>query len=188
MPNDKNRIKQEILTVVTASGGTPLKAVAVVQSILMIGAAVVIVYFFGTGFAIPKDGQEPIQTLSATTNCPGTKLNYPSVITEDLPNGKKSSFRYNCIQTGFLATSYDGNCEGCTGRTRLTDEPVTWGICAVDTDVIPPKSTFYVPGYGPCKAADKGGGLKGKKIDVGFENTANGWWSRRYTDIFTFVN
>ncbi len=175
MPDEKNRFKQEIL------------AVAAVQSVLMIGAAAAIVYFFGTGFAIPKDGQEPIQTLSATTNCPGTKLNYPRVIEENLPNGEKTFFRYNCIQTGFLASSYDGNCPGCSGRTRLTNEPVRWGICAVDTDVIPPKSYFYVPGYGPCKAADTGGAVKGKKIDVGFEDVREGWWNRRHTEILTLV-
>lgn len=180
MPDEKNRFKQEIL------------AVAAVQSILMIGAAAAIVYFFGAGFATPKEGREPIQTLSATSNCPGTKLNYPRVIEENLPNGQRTSFRYNCIQTGFLASSYDGNCEGCSGRTRLTDEPVMWGVCAVDTDVIrsynDTHSKFYVPGYGPCKAADTGGAVKDKKIDVGFEDVREGWWSRRYTDIFTFVN
>lgn len=172
MPEDKKRFKQEIL------------AVAVVQSILVIGTAAAIYLFFGAGFAVPAKPSQ--RTLAATSNCPGTKLNYPLIFSEKI-NGRVFSFRYNCIQSGFLATSYDGNCEGCSGRTHFTNEPVTWGICAVDQDVIKPHSYFYITGYGPCKAADKGGAVKGKKIDLGFEDTASSWWSRRYTDILTFV-
>lgn len=160
---------------------------AAVHSVLMIGIAGAIFNFFGAGFAVPLNSQA---ILARASNCPGKKLNYPRTITETF-RGKKVSFKYNCIQSGFLSTSYDGNCEGCSGRTRLTNEPVTWGICAVDTDVIrsfkDTHSYFYVPGYGPCKAADTGGGVKGKHIDLGFDDVRNGWWSRRYTDIYTFV-
>ena len=177
MPEYKKRFNSEIL------------AVAVVQSVLVIGVAAAIVYYFGAGFAVPK--KQGTRTLAATSNCPGTKLNYPRKITQKFPNGKKVTFRYNCIQTGFIATSYDGNCKGCSGRTRLTNEPVTWGICAVDTDVIrsfkDTHSKFYVPGYGPCKAADTGGLVKGKKIDLGFEDVRHGWWSKRETNIYTLV-
>lgn len=119
-------------------------------------------------------------------SCDGIKLNYPRVIKERI-NGRTVEFRYNCIRKDFLASSYDGNCEGCTGRTHFTDEPVRWGLCAIDPDVIPPHSTFYIPGYGPCKAADKGGAVKGRKIDLGFKPTIRKWWSKRYTDIYTFV-
>jgi len=162
-------------------------AVAAVQSILLIASAVTIAYFADPIGKTSLDSNEVSFSAALPTNCSGIKLNYPRVKEENLPNGRQVSFRYNCIQSGFLATSYDGNCRGCSGRTRLTDEPVRWGICAVDTDVIPPQSYFYVPGYGPCKAADTGGAVKGKKIDVGFENIREGWWSRRYTDIYTLV-
>uniref|UniRef100_A0A831Z158 3D domain-containing protein n=1 Tax=candidate division WWE3 bacterium TaxID=2053526 RepID=A0A831Z158_UNCKA len=172
MLDKKNQNKSETL------------AVAAVQSILMLGIAAAIFFLFGAGFAVPP---KTAPVLSAASNCPGTKLNYPREIRETFPNGQTVSFRYNCIQTGFVASSYDGRCEGCSGRTHFTDEPVTWGVCAVDQNVIPPHSVFYVPGYGPCKAADKGGKVKGKKIDLGFEDTASGWWSRRYTDILTLV-
>ncbi|HEB13786.1 MAG TPA: hypothetical protein ENI09_00025 [candidate division WWE3 bacterium] len=156
---------------------------SVVQSILLIGLATVI-----AAFAAPKlkTDIEP-KVLSAQAECDGVKLNYPRVIKEKLPNGKTSKFRYNCIRSGFIASSYDGNCEGCSGRTHFTNEPVVWGICAVDQNTIAPHSYFYVPGYGTCKAADKGGAVKGKKIDLGFESVSQGWWSRRVTDIFTFV-
>ncbi|NIT03734.1 hypothetical protein GTO10_02260 [Candidatus Saccharibacteria bacterium] len=128
------------------------------------------------------------KVLSSKQPCEGTKLNYPRVASETLPNGKTTNFRYNCMRSGFIASSYDGNCPGCSGKTRLTDEPVRWGLCAVDTDVILPKSVFYVPGYGPCLAADTGGAVKGKKIDVGFSAGEVKWWSKRVTDIYTFVD
>ncbi|MEX1061589.1 MAG: 3D domain-containing protein [Patescibacteria group bacterium] len=127
------------------------------------------------------------QVLGKQTTCDGLLLNYPNIYTETI-NGKKISFKYNCERSGFIASSYDGNCEGCSGRTRLTNEPVRWGICAVDTDIIPPKSSFYVPGYGPCKAADTGGLVKGRKIDLGFADVREGWWSKRPTLIYTYEN
>jgi uncharacterized protein YabE (DUF348 family)/3D (Asp-Asp-Asp) domain-containing protein len=45
------------------------------------------------------------------------------------------------------------------------------GICAVDVNVIPMYTRFYVPGYGECLAADTGGGINGFHIDVGFEES-----------------
>lgn len=163
-------------------------AVAAVHSFLLLASATAIAYFTEPIEKTRRDPREGSFLAAAPlTNCPGTKLNYPRVIEEDLPNGQRTSFRYNCVQSGFWVTSYDGNCKGCSGRTHFTNEPVTWGVCAVDQNVIPPHSTFYVPGYGPCKAADKGGLVKGKKIDVGFSNIREGWWSRRYTEILTLV-
>ena len=163
-------------------------AAAAVHSVLILFLAGGVGYLFSQFEQIEKQN---IPVLATATNCPGKKSNYPLVYKEKLPNGKTVSFRYNCVQSGFLATSYDGNCKGCSGRTRLTNESVTWGVCAVDTDVIRPykdtRSKFYVPGYGPCKAADTGGAVKGKMIDLGFEDISKGWWSRRYTDIYTFV-
>ncbi|HLD96603.1 MAG TPA: 3D domain-containing protein [Patescibacteria group bacterium] len=162
-------------------------AAAAVHSVLILLLAGGVGYLFNHYQPLAKQNQV---ARGATTVCPGTKLNYPRVIKETI-RGKRFSFRYNCIQSGFLATSYDGNCKGCSGRTRLTNEPVTWGVCAVDTDVIRPykdtRSQFYVPGYGPCRAADTGGKIKGKRIDLGFEDISKGWWSKRYTDIYTFV-
>jgi 3D (Asp-Asp-Asp) domain-containing protein len=162
-------------------------AVAAVHSVLILLLAGGVGYLFSHYQPLAKQDQV---ARGATTVCPGTKLNYPRVIKETI-RGKKVSFRYNCIQSGFRTTSYDGNCEGCSGRTRLTNEPVVWGICAVDTDVIRPykdtRSKFYVPGYGPCKAADTGGAVKGKMIDLGFDDVRNGWRIKQPTDIYTLV-
>jgi 3D (Asp-Asp-Asp) domain-containing protein len=67
------------------------------------------------------------------------------------------------------AYAYTLNCKGCSGITatglNLKKNPSIKAI-AVDPKVIPLGSKVYVEGYGYAVAADKGGGIKGNKIDV----------------------
>jgi 3D (Asp-Asp-Asp) domain-containing protein len=67
------------------------------------------------------------------------------------------------------ASAYTGSCAGCSGFTstgiNLKAHPND-KIIAVDPSVIPLGSKVYVEGYGYAIAADTGGGMKGKKIDV----------------------
>lgn len=66
-----------------------------------------------------------------------------------------------------------------------TGIPLEHGICAVDPDVIPLLTRLYVPGYGPCLAADVGGGIRGNHIDLGFpEDHAPNPWYTGYVDIY----
>ena len=81
------------------------------------------------------------------------------------------------------ATSYDPNCKGCTGRT-YSGTLVVVGTCAVDPKVIVMGSHFYVPGHELCSALDIGGAIKGNKVDLGFPDVSQGWWSARFTDIY----
>jgi len=53
-------------------------------------------------------------------------------------------------------------------KRRQYDIPVGWGIVAVDPRVIPIGSRLFVAGYGYAVAADTGGAIKGKIIDVCF--------------------
>ena len=48
--------------------------------------------------------------------------------------------------------------------------PAGYGIVAVDPRVIPLGTYLYVEGYGYAIAADVGGDIKGKRIDLGFPN------------------
>ena len=84
-----------------------------------------------------------------------------------------------------FATSYDAFCEGCNQWTA-TGAIVDKGICAVDRNVIPMHSRFYVPGYGFCVAEDVGGAIRGNRIDLGFDDLRHhqGEWSARYVDIY----
>jgi 3D (Asp-Asp-Asp) domain-containing protein len=58
------------------------------------------------------------------------------------------------------ATAY-----GLPGHTA-SGLPTGPGICATDPSVIPLGTRFYVPGYGPCVAADTGSAIIGDRIDV----------------------
>ncbi len=60
-----------------------------------------------------------------------------------------------------------------------TGIPLEHGICAVDPEVIPLLTRLYVPGYGPCLAADVGGLIKGNHIDLGFpeDHVPNPWYT-----------
>ena len=68
------------------------------------------------------------------------------------------------------------------GYTRL-GWWLTKGIVAVDPDVIPLKTKMYVPGYGPAIAGDTGGGVKGKFVDLGFDEGKYQSW-HWWTDIY----
>lgn len=57
------------------------------------------------------------------------------------------------------------------------------GIVAVDPSVIPFRSEVYVPGYGVGYAGDTGGGVKGRWIDLGYDEDELVAWSG-YVDVF----
>ncbi len=57
------------------------------------------------------------------------------------------------------------------------------GIVAVDKTVIPFRTDVYVPGYGRGHAADTGGGIKGRWIDLGYEVKDYVSW-RGYVDVY----
>jgi len=60
------------------------------------------------------------------------------------------------------------------------------GICATDPAVIPLGTRFFVPGYGVCRAADIGGGIRGTMVDVWVakERTAIRWGVKHLTITF----
>lgn len=69
------------------------------------------------------------------------------------------------------ATYYTPHCLGCTGRTKTginVSENVTYkglGIVAVDPSVIPLGSIVFIEGK-KYVAADTGGAIKGRRIDI----------------------
>ncbi|MCG2686078.1 G5 domain-containing protein [Candidatus Parcubacteria bacterium] len=113
-------------------------------------------------------------------------LNGTKLVWRDLPTPDQGVLRY-WHNLNVRATSYDANCIGCTGRT-FTGTEVHHGVCATDPQVIPLGTTFYVPGYGLCRAEDIGGAIKGNKIDLGWEDVRFGWWSTRWVDIYLIDN
>lgn len=93
------------------------------------------------------------------------------VRTLDTPNGPVEYWR----AIRMYATSYSASRSGTPktapwyGRTR-TGKVLTVGMVAVDPRVIPLGTPLYIPGYGFASAEDTGGGVKGKWIDLGYDD------------------
>ncbi|HID89137.1 MAG TPA: DUF348 domain-containing protein, partial [Anaerolineae bacterium] len=87
-----------------------------------------------------------------------------------------------------LATSYSASTAGVPrtspyyGRTRL-GLPMRHGIVAVDPRVVPLGSRVYVPGYGVGLAADTGGAIRGRRIDLGYDDDNLVLWYR-WVDVY----
>jgi 3D (Asp-Asp-Asp) domain-containing protein/peptidoglycan hydrolase CwlO-like protein len=68
--------------------------------------------------------------------------------------------------------------------TTASGLPTGPGIVAVDPNVIPLGTRMYIPGYGKGIAADVGGGIKGKIIDLWYSTYAQcAKWGRRTVTI-----
>lgn len=80
----------------------------------------------------------------------------------------------------FEATAYapTGNRTAVGARTRR-------GIVAVDPKVIPLGTHMFIKGYGYAVAADTGGAIKGRRVDLFFESNSDAVkWGRRPVDIY----
>ncbi|HTP07676.1 MAG TPA: ubiquitin-like domain-containing protein [Anaerolineae bacterium] len=98
--------------------------------------------------------------------------------TLDTPNGPIEYWR----KIRAYATSYSAATSG-TPRTAkwygitATGLPMRKGIIAVDPSVIGLGTKVYVPNYGVGLAADTGGGVRGKWLDLGYDDdNLQGWW------------
>jgi uncharacterized protein YabE (DUF348 family)/3D (Asp-Asp-Asp) domain-containing protein len=61
---------------------------------------------------------------------------------------------------------------------------VTYGVVAVDPNVIPLGTRMYIPGYGYGVAADTGGAVKGYIIDLGYPDGVAVDWQTGWIDIY----
>ena len=86
------------------------------------------------------------------------------------------------------ATSYSASTAGKSpdhpsyGRTRL-GQPMRKGIVAVDPAVINLGTRVYVPGYGTGVAGDTGSAIKGRRIDLGYDDDNLVLWNR-WVDVY----
>ncbi|MBR5914051.1 MAG: 3D domain-containing protein [Selenomonadaceae bacterium] len=94
--------------------------------------------------------ENDINTESAGYNVTENGMNYRAVMAMEA--------------TAYLPT--DGSAEGLTAMGI----PATYGVVAVDPDVIPLGSRVYIPGYGEAIAADTGGAIIGYCIDLCMES------------------
>ena len=61
--------------------------------------------------------------------------------------------------------------------------PAGYGVVSVDPNVVPFRSYVYVPGYGKGFAGDTGGGVKGRFIDLGYDDGHIEAWNG-YVDVY----
>jgi len=106
------------------------------------------------------------------------------VRTVDTPSGPVEYWR----TIRMLATSYSAGTAGTSptspwyGRTA-TGMRMRHGIVAVDPRLINLRSQVYVPGYGVGIAGDTGGAIKGKRIDLGYDDDNLVLWYR-WVDVY----
>lgn len=81
------------------------------------------------------------------------------------------------------AISYNVTSSGGDGITA-TGLPLERGIVAIDPRYIPYGTRMYVPGYGSALAADTGGGIKGRMIDLGYRDEDYVSWHQWVTVYF----
>jgi uncharacterized protein YabE (DUF348 family) len=137
-----------------------------------------------------EDGQEVSRVLDDeyVAAPPTTKIfGYGSKIvvrTLDTPSGPIEYWRVIRMH----ATSYSAGTAGTPktspwyGRTA-TGMQMRHGIVAVDPRVINLRSQVYVPGYGIGVAGDTGGAIKGRRIDLGYDDDNLVLWYR-WVDVY----
>lgn len=137
-----------------------------------------------------EDGQEAARILEDewVDREPTTQVyNYGTkiVIRElETPDGTIQYWRH----IRMLATSYTAATSG-----KEPDHPqygitfLGWqmrhGIVAVDPSVIPLRTQVYVPGYGKGVAGDTGGAIKGRHIDLGYDEGNVAHWYK-WVDVY----
>ncbi len=111
----------------------------------------------------------------------GTKV---VVRTLDTPQGPVEYWR----SFRMLATSYSASTAGVSPSNphygyTATGLKMDDGIVAVDPRLIRLGTNVYVPGYGQGLAADTGGAIKGKRIDLGYsDDNLQLWYS--WVDVY----
>ncbi|MGL4648067.1 MAG: ubiquitin-like domain-containing protein, partial [Caldilineaceae bacterium] len=81
-----------------------------------------------------------------------------------------------------LATSYSPAAVGGSNRT-YTGDTLRAGIVAIDPKIVPLRSQVFVPGYGIGDALDIGGGIRSRRIDLGYDD-ASFVSVLRWTDVY----
>jgi len=84
--------------------------------------------------------------------------------TADTPDGTITYWRAITM----YAVSYNPDSAG--GSITASGMRLRKGLVAVDTRYIPFGTRLYIPGYGEAVAADTGGAVKGRIIDLGYSN------------------
>ena len=125
-------------------------------------------YEDGVEVARVDEGEQVAQAPTPRVIGYGTQI---VVRTLDTPDGAVEYWRTYTM----YATSYSPSRAGVPATSRsygitASGKPLTKGLVAIDRRLIPFGTRMYVPGYGWAEAADTGGGVKGRWIDLGYDD------------------
>lgn len=102
----------------------------------------------------------------------------------DTPEGPREYWRVLRMRaTAYTAASSGKSPDHPSYGITASGLPAGTGIVAVDPNVIPFRSEVYVPGYGVGFAGDTGGGVKGRWIDLGYDEDELQAWNG-YVDVY----
>jgi len=124
------------------------------------------------------DAQEPTPQIIGY----GTQIQVQTVSTAD---GPLDYWR----EVEMYATSYSPSRAGVSPDARnfgitASGKRLVNGLVAIDRSLIPFGTMMYVPGYGFAEAADTGSGVKGRWIDLGYDDESWISWSGYVTVYF----
>lgn len=111
----------------------------------------------------------------------GTRI---TVQTIDTPEGPLEYWRVVRMRvTAYTAASSGKSPDHPGYGITASGVPAGTGVVAIDRSVVPFRSYVYVPGYGKALAGDTGGGVRGRWIDLGYDEDEYVSWSG-YVDVY----
>jgi uncharacterized protein YabE (DUF348 family) len=106
------------------------------------------------------------------------------VRTLDTPGGQISYWRVVRMRvTAYTAADAGKPRDHPSYGITASGRPAGFGVVAIDPKVVPFRSQVYVPGYGVAFAGDTGGGVKGRWIDLGYDEGQIVAWNG-YVDVY----
>jgi len=121
--------------------------------------------------------QEPVNQVIGY----GTRINTGMI---DTPEGPREYWRVVHMRaTAYTAASSGKAPDHPTYGITASGVPAGTGVVAVDPNVVPFRSEVFVPGYGIGFVGDTGGGVKGRWIDLGFDEDELVTWNG-YADVY----
>lgn len=102
----------------------------------------------------------------------------------DTPDGPREYWRVVRMRATSYTAASSGKEPGDAGYGRTASGlPAGYGIVAVDRSIVPFRSSVFVPGYGVAYVGDTGGGVRGRWIDLGYDEDNYVSWSG-YVDVY----
>lgn len=121
--------------------------------------------------------QEPLNQVIGY----GTRI---TIATIDTPEGPREYWRVVRMRaTAYTAASSGKPPDHPAYGITASGVPAGSGVVAADINVIPFRSEVYVPDYGIGFVGDTGGGVKGRWIDLGFDENELVTWNG-YADVY----